>query len=999
MFLKSLSIKGFKSFADATSLQMEPGVTVVVGPNGSGKSNVVDAIGWVLGAQAPSAVRSQKMDDVIFAGTTKRPALGRAEVALTIDNSSGMLPIEFTEVTITAHAVPQRRQRVRHQRRAVPPARHPGAALRHRRRSPAARDHLPGPDRRGAQRPARGAAADHRGGRRGAQVPAAQGEGRAPARLHRGQPHPGPGPAPRGAAPAPAARDARPRPPAVTAPWSPSSPRSGSTWPAGDRPAPGSRRVGRAHPHRAAGDASATLRTALAELDTRVLTTETELHGHGRPRPRRHARALRVAAREGARGWRRSLTERRRGVERERDATVDRAVIATLEAEAARLADELAAAEREAAELEPASTGAGRGRPRSWPRRARPSRHDWADGVALPSGQAAEVRGELAALRAAVERGRGEAERVGERLDTLQQKAERLGAEADRLRAELADAEQRAPGLAARRARRRAGAGRGGCSRAGRRRGPARRRRRAPLVVGPCRRAVARRSTRPAPKPARNGWPASTGSSAPCSTWCPSTRAGRRRSRLPPARPSPRWSWPTSAAARTALAAPARPRPERRGARARRGHRAALRTPATRLGAPARPLGPARRVRSARRARRSRRGRRLVGRGRRRGPGRAGPRRGHPIGRPVRAHGLAGRHGRLRRHRCRARRGTGAGGQAAEAAQAAAQVARAARAAHDAAQQAEREADPGRRAGRVPTACRVRCGEAGRGRPRRQRGRGRVPPPARHRAGPARRHRRGPGRRPGPAAARARGRGDRAGRPGAGHERGPQPARGACRRGRRAALRPRGPLGRPRRPPPVPRSAVSARSRSGSPATSPSARPPKVAGSSSTARRWRSTAWPGSSRHASSWSRPRSPRLREQRRLQTDAARQVALVLEELRKERTAAEADLESVREQAAPLRARRHRGPAAPRAGGRDAAPRPRLRARGRASRPRSPSCPRAWRPPARVRELERDLRLMGPINPLALEEFEAMQRAARVPRGPARGRAQTAAASSPR
>src|SRR5690349_23907169 len=101
MFLKTLSIKGFKSFADATSLQMEPGVTVVVGPNGSGKSNVVDAIGWVLGAQAPSAVRSQKMDYVIFAGTAKRPALGRAEVSLTIDNTARLLPIDFTEVTIT----------------------------------------------------------------------------------------------------------------------------------------------------------------------------------------------------------------------------------------------------------------------------------------------------------------------------------------------------------------------------------------------------------------------------------------------------------------------------------------------------------------------------------------------------------------------------------------------------------------------------------------------------------------------------------------------------------------------------------------------------------------------------------------------------------------------------------------------------------------------------------------------------------------------------------
>ncbi len=101
MFLKSLTLKGFKSFADPTTLQLEPGVTVVVGPNGSGKSNVVDAIAWVLGAQAPSAVRSQKMDDVIFAGTAKRPALGRAEVTLTIDNSAGLLPIEFTEVTVS----------------------------------------------------------------------------------------------------------------------------------------------------------------------------------------------------------------------------------------------------------------------------------------------------------------------------------------------------------------------------------------------------------------------------------------------------------------------------------------------------------------------------------------------------------------------------------------------------------------------------------------------------------------------------------------------------------------------------------------------------------------------------------------------------------------------------------------------------------------------------------------------------------------------------------
>ena len=101
MFLKSLTLKGFKSFADKTSLDFEPGVTVVVGPNGSGKSNLVDAVAWVLGAQGPRTLRSSRMDDVIFAGTPSRAALGRAEVSLTIDNSAHLLPIEFTEVTIT----------------------------------------------------------------------------------------------------------------------------------------------------------------------------------------------------------------------------------------------------------------------------------------------------------------------------------------------------------------------------------------------------------------------------------------------------------------------------------------------------------------------------------------------------------------------------------------------------------------------------------------------------------------------------------------------------------------------------------------------------------------------------------------------------------------------------------------------------------------------------------------------------------------------------------
>ena len=101
MYVKSVTLKGFKSFAGATTLRLEPGITCIVGPNGSGKSNVVDALAWVMGEQGAKSLRGGKMEDVIFAGTAGRAPLGRAEVGLTIDNTDGALPIDYSEVTLS----------------------------------------------------------------------------------------------------------------------------------------------------------------------------------------------------------------------------------------------------------------------------------------------------------------------------------------------------------------------------------------------------------------------------------------------------------------------------------------------------------------------------------------------------------------------------------------------------------------------------------------------------------------------------------------------------------------------------------------------------------------------------------------------------------------------------------------------------------------------------------------------------------------------------------
>src|SRR5262249_10265094 len=100
MRLKRLEMVGFKSFADKTRVEFEPGVTGIIGPNGCGKSNIGDAVRWALGEMSAKSLRSQQMMDVIFNGTASRASQGMSEVSLTFDNSSGVLPIDYTEVTV-----------------------------------------------------------------------------------------------------------------------------------------------------------------------------------------------------------------------------------------------------------------------------------------------------------------------------------------------------------------------------------------------------------------------------------------------------------------------------------------------------------------------------------------------------------------------------------------------------------------------------------------------------------------------------------------------------------------------------------------------------------------------------------------------------------------------------------------------------------------------------------------------------------------------------------
>jgi chromosome segregation protein len=440
VFLKALTLKGFKSFADTTTMALEPGVTVVVGPNGSGKSNVVDAIAWVLGAQAPSAVRSQKMDDVIFAGTVKKAALGRAEVSLTLDNSAGLLPIEFTEVTITrilfrtgeseymingvgcrlldvqellSDAGVGRQQHVivsQGQIDAVLNARpedrrsiieEAAGVLKFRKRKERAERRLDATEasllrvqdllrevRRQLRPLERQAEAAARHGALVAELTAL--------RLYL------------------AGREIE-----------------GFT----------TRLDALAGQRRAAEEAEAELREKLAALDAEVLAAEAELTARGDSDI--GDELMRVEQlRERARGLSAVLAERRRSMERDRGALMDAGVVANLEAEAARVRDELEAVARDLAQLEPAA--AELEADESAFADARTASQQDTTTVAPSSkaaSAAAEVRGELRSLRGAVERSNAERSRVTGRLTNLASRATQLESTAERLRTECAEAE------------------------------------------------------------------------------------------------------------------------------------------------------------------------------------------------------------------------------------------------------------------------------------------------------------------------------------------------------------------------------------------------------------------------------------------------------------------------------------------------------------------------------------------------------------------------------
>ena len=199
MYLRSIEMKGFKSFPERARLEFSPGVSVIVGPNGSGKSNITDAVLWALGEQSPGAIRGASMQDVISAGGKGVGRRRAAEVEVVIDNSEGRAATEFNEVVDPAHARSLRRRWLPAERRPLPPRRRRRGPLRHQ---PRARDALgdqPGPGREDRPLEAARAPAAGRGGRRPRQAPQAPPPGRAETAQRRRQPRPRPRPRARGA--------------------------------------------------------------------------------------------------------------------------------------------------------------------------------------------------------------------------------------------------------------------------------------------------------------------------------------------------------------------------------------------------------------------------------------------------------------------------------------------------------------------------------------------------------------------------------------------------------------------------------------------------------------------------------------------------------------------------------------------------------------------------------------------------------------------------------
>ncbi|MBI4883757.1 MAG: chromosome segregation protein SMC [Actinobacteria bacterium] len=441
MFLKSLTLKGFKSFADSTTLYLEPGVTVVVGPNGSGKSNVVDAVAWVLGAQAPSSVRSQKMDDVIFSGTAKRPALGRAEVTLTLDNSAGLLPIEFTEVTVSrtlfrsgdseyaingvgcrlldvqellSDAGVGRQQHVivsqgqidailnsrPEERRAI--IEEAAGVLKFRKRKEKAERRLDSTEAsllrvqdllREVRRQLRPLERQAEAARRYGDLVGELNELRVFV----------------------SGRE-------IAAQRTRLAALAGET-------------VSRRQQDQA-------LRAELAALDTAVLAAESELTARGDADL--SDEMVRVEQlRERARGIAAVLVERRRSMERDRGQLMDSGVVANLEADAQGLRDELASVEAELSGLGPeAELLAAEEQTFGEQRRATLASIDGISSSTSAASAAAEVRGELRSMRSSLERAEVELRRHRTRLEALQQRAVRLDSESERLRLECDAAQQ-----------------------------------------------------------------------------------------------------------------------------------------------------------------------------------------------------------------------------------------------------------------------------------------------------------------------------------------------------------------------------------------------------------------------------------------------------------------------------------------------------------------------------------------------------------------------------